>query len=60
MDQVGGVKISERDAIHMNCIDVEVRYANLRACLLVVAFSSRARILGECSIIHSPPAFFFF
>ena len=26
----------------------------------VVAFSSRARILGECSTIHSPPAHFFF
>ena len=24
----------------------------------VVAFSSRARILGECSTIHSPPALF--
>ena len=23
---------------------------------MVVAFSSRARILGECSKIHSPPA----
>ena len=27
--------------------------------VLVVAFSSLARILGECSIIHSPPALFF-
>ena len=26
----------------------------------VVASSSRARILGECSTIHSPPALFFF
>ena len=26
---------------------------------MVVAFSSRARILGECSTIHSPPALFF-
>ena len=26
----------------------------------VVAFSSRARILGECSTIHSPPVLFFF
>ena len=26
----------------------------------MVAFSSRARILGECSTIHSLPAFFFF
>ena len=31
--------------------------------VVVVAFSSLARILGECSTIHSPPAllsFFFF
>ena len=28
--------------------------------LVVVAFSSRARILGECSATHSPPALFFF
>ena len=28
--------------------------------MVVVAFSSRARILGECSTIHSPPALFFF
>ena len=28
--------------------------------VVVVAFSSRARILGECSTIHSPPAFLFF
>ena len=27
---------------------------------VVVAFSSLARILGECSTIHSPPALFFF
>ena len=27
---------------------------------VVVAFSSRARILGECSTIHSSPALFFF
>ena len=27
---------------------------------VLVAFSSRARILGECLTIHSPPAFFFF
>ena len=27
---------------------------------LVVAFSSRPRILGECSTIQSPPALFFF
>ena len=27
--------------------------------MVVVAFSSRARILGECSTIHSPPALFF-
>ena len=26
---------------------------------LVVAFSSRTRILGECSTIQSPPALFF-
>ena len=26
----------------------------------VVAFSSLARIFGECSTIHSPPALFFF
>ena len=28
--------------------------------VVVVAFSSRARILGECSTSHSPPALFFF
>ena len=28
--------------------------------VMVVAFSSRARILGECSTIHSPPALFLF
>ena len=28
--------------------------------VVVVAFSSRARILGECSTIHSPPALLFF
>ena len=28
--------------------------------VVVVAFSSRARIWGECSTIHSPSAFFFF
>ena len=28
--------------------------------MVVVAFSSRARILGKCSTIHSPPALFFF
>ena len=28
--------------------------------MVVVAFSSLARNLGECSTIHSPPAFFFF
>ena len=27
--------------------------------LVMVAFSSRARILGECSTIHSTPAIFF-
>ena len=27
--------------------------------VVVVVFSSLARILGECSIIHSPPALFF-
>ena len=27
---------------------------------VVVAFSSLARILGECSTLHSPPALFFF
>ena len=27
---------------------------------VVVAFSSRARLLGECSTVHSPPALFFF
>ena len=28
--------------------------------VVVVAFSSLARIWGECSTIHSPSAFFFF
>ena len=28
--------------------------------VVVVAFSSLARILEECSTIHSPPALFFF
>ena len=28
--------------------------------ILMVAFSSLARIWGECSTIHSPPALFFF
>ena len=28
--------------------------------LVLVAFSSHARILGECSTIYSPPALFFF
>ena len=28
--------------------------------VVVLAYSSRARILGECSTIHSPPALFFF
>ena len=28
--------------------------------VVVVAFSSYARILGECSTIHSPSALFFF
>ena len=28
--------------------------------MMVVAFSSRARILGECSTTHSPHAHFFF
>ena len=28
--------------------------------LVVLAFSSRARIWGECSTIHPPPALFFF
>ena len=28
--------------------------------MVVVAFSSRVRILGECSTIHSPPALVFF
>ena len=27
---------------------------------VVVAFSSRARVMGECSTIYSPPALFFF
>ena len=31
-----------------------------RLFLLVVAFSSLARILGECSTIYSAPALFFF
>ena len=26
--------------------------------MVVVAFFSRARILGECSTIHSPPALY--
>ena len=30
------------------------------SCTLVVAFSSRARVLGECSTVHSLPALFFF
>ena len=37
-----------------------VRYAfALIAGIAVVAFSSRAKILRECSTIHSPPALFF-
>ena len=28
--------------------------------VVMVAFSSRAWILGKCSTIHSPPALFFF
>ena len=32
----------------------------LEATMVVVAFSSLARILGKCLIIHSPPALFFF
>ena len=28
--------------------------------VVVAAFSSRARIFGECSTNHSPPALFFF
>ena len=27
--------------------------------MVVVAFSSLAKIVGECSIMHSPPALFF-
>ena len=29
-------------------------------CIVAVAFSSLARIMGECMTIHSPPAFFLF
>ena len=28
--------------------------------VVVAAFSSHARVSGECSTIHSPPALFFF
>ena len=40
---------------------IAVRHSNPRDTFaMVVAFSSVARILGECSIIHFPPALFSF
>ena len=39
---------------------VEVVVVVVVAVVVGVAFSSRARILGECSTIHSPPVLFFF
>ena len=40
--------------------DVCKRLSEFCVVVVVVAFSARARILGECSTIHSPPAFFCF
>ena len=39
---------------------VHVRDSSLIYLFVVVAFSSLARIWGECSTIYSPPAFFFY
>ena len=37
-----------------------VVYIMVVVVVVMVAFSSLARTLGECLIIHSPPALFFF
>ena len=42
------------------CGSCEIRITELVVVVVVVAFSSHARILGECSAIHSPPALFLF
>ena len=40
--------------------ECRVIQTTLMVVVAVVDFSSLARILGECSTIHSPPALFFF
>ena len=40
------------------CYGFDTAYLQLDTEFVVVAFSSLARILGECAIIHSPPALF--
>ena len=47
-----------RDALLFSASAASNRGGRLQ-CRLVVAFSSRKRILGECSTNHSPPALFF-
>ena len=48
-----GTVVDGRRKKHVKCTQVLV------VVVLVVAFSSLARILGECSTIHTPPALFF-
>ena len=40
--------------------ECRVIQTTLMVVVAMVAFSSLARILGECLTIHSPPALFFF
>ena len=48
-------------AVASNCnVSVYSGIVRLRPVVVVVAFSSLAGVLGECSTIYSPPALFFF
>ena len=49
--------VSKHDSA-THCLRTAVSNASVMILVVVVAFSSLARILGECSIIHFPPAFF--
>ena len=43
----------------VRCVPNGVLHLTAYVYVVVVAFSSLARILGECSTSHSPPALFF-
>ena len=56
---LGGYRERETETKRVIFLAREPSFLCRQIIFKMVAFSSRVRILGDCSIIHSPPALFF-